>query len=388
MTATTPRFAHFDFTSYLCTALSIPTHTITITPLTGGGMNITVRAVFEPPALLFPANGTVSTASPIVLTTLVLKHAPPFVVNDPTMACSPYRQTIEARALAFLAGEPIAQLKFDSVDGQHVLQVPRLLHHDAVADVLWMSDLGADSTVMQGWLLLPGTTPAHAAMAGKQVGLFLSTLWKNTGAPSAEVCSWFTNPYNRADEIMPRNAATVARCLGEIGLDAAEIEELVRRYREAFEDAEDEEACLGMRDLWMGSVLVDAEGVASLCDWEMFGRSSASEELGMLLGCTRGLMLAPSTAESARVAAKAFVDACLAVFVEEAGEMCTPRFKRRLILCFVRELGCMEDELEGEARLYMIRALSSMLRAAGSGVEDMKLELIEPEERQFMQAVL
>jgi len=135
-------------------------------------------------------------------------------------------------------------------------------------------------------------------------------------------------------------------------------------------------------------VLVDGGGWASLVDWEMFGRSSASEELGMLLGCIRGLMLNSSTAEPAKLAAEAFVEACLAVFGEEAAEMCTSRFKRRLILCFVRELGTTEDELEGEARLYMIRAVASMLRAGGTGVEDMNLELIEPEERHFLHSVL
>jgi len=122
------------------------------------------------------------------------------------------------------------------------------------------------------------------------------------------------------------------RGVGRDCVEAVEIEELVRQYREAFEDARDEEACLGMRDLWTGSVLVDAEAVASLCEWEMFGRSSASEELGMLLGCIRGLMLNPSMVQSARMAAETFVNARLAVFREEASEMCTPRSKRRLIL--------------------------------------------------------
>jgi len=108
----------------------------------------------------------------------------------------------------------------------------------------------------------------------------------------------------------------------------------------------------------------------------------------MLLGCIRGLMLNASTAKSAKLAAEAFVEVCLSVLMEEASELCAPRFKRRLILCFVRELGTTEDVLEGEARLYMIRAVASMLRAAGTGVEDMDLELIEPEERRFLQAVL
>jgi len=388
MTPPAPAPANFDFLSYLSTALSIPADTITITPLTGGGMNLTVRTLFTPPILF-----SLASANPPgtrLLTTIVLKHAPPFIVNDPTMPCSPYRQTIEARALAFLDGEPVADSMYmgEGNYGPIQLTVPKLLRHDAEANVLWMTDQGLDSTVMQEWLLLPGTKRKHAASAGRQVGRFLSSLWLETMNPSDEVCAWFANPYNRADEIMPRNAATVAQCLGEIGVDAVEIEELVRRYREAFEDATDEEACLGMRDLWMGSVLVDGGGWVSLVDWEMFGRSSASEELGMLLGCIRGLMLNSSTTKSAKLAAEAFVKACLSVFVEEAPEMCTPRFKRRMILCFVRELGTTEDELDGEARLYMIRAVASMLRAAGTGVEDMNLELIEPEERRFLQSVL
>jgi len=36
----------------------------------------------------------------------------------------------------------------------------------------------------------------------------------------------------------------------------------------------------------------------------------------------------------------------------------------------------------------MIRCVASMLHAAGLGIENLKLELIEPEERRFLQLVL
>ena len=41
------------------------------------------------------------------------------------------------------------------------------------------------------------------------------------------------------------------------------------------------EPCLGMVDFWPGNILINSQGDCALVDWEYFGRSAASSELGM-----------------------------------------------------------------------------------------------------------
>lgn len=267
----------FDFVAYLSAQLHIPADNIIIEPLAGGTTNLTVRARFSPPILLDDTSTT----------SIVLKYAPPYVASKPEFPMSPYRQTIEARALSFLAGkldDPSPKgkgqrkpINFKSVLGK--LQIPQLLRHDETADVIWISDLGG-MTSMPEWLAAPSTTPAHATRAGRELGRFLALLFAATRNPSKELAAIFHNPYDRHDDIMPYNHATVIRLLTEIG--APDAVELGERYKWSYKPPSQDCICLGICDLWMGSVLVDEEGNVGLCDWEMFSRSEGGAELGML----------------------------------------------------------------------------------------------------------
>ncbi|KAJ3168024.1 hypothetical protein HDU88_001972 [Geranomyces variabilis] len=354
----------FDFATYLQNNVHGST-TIKVDPLAGGGNNLTVRATFSPAAPIGDA----------LYTTIVLKYAPPYIASRPEISASVYRQTVEARALALLSEDTTSLL------GN--VRFPRLLKHDEAANVLWMTDL-AEMTCMPKWLALHDTTPALATKAGAELGRALANLWSRTRNPPSDVMSRFRTDRGPPAEIVAQNCATVFRLLDQV-VAARDAATLTERYKDAYKTPEPRESCLGIADLWMGSVLLGKDGDVALCDWEFFGQSDAGAELGMLLGSVRSLTLTASTPPSARVAAFAFVSSLLNSYMSFESATQKPNFLRRLLLAYVRELFCHEDEFEGQARLHAIQAWAQILRAAGPEAGDLNLKLIPEEEIEFFQ---
>ena len=101
LTPTHPFMALFDFAPYLSSFLSVPTKNIYIRPLLGGLSNFTVRATFTPPAQFRQSR---------ILSSVVLKYAPPFFAANPTQPMSFQRQVVEAQALTLLSGGLIASV--------------------------------------------------------------------------------------------------------------------------------------------------------------------------------------------------------------------------------------------------------------------------------------
>ena len=106
----------------------------TILPVTGGVVNVTLRAV--------KANDTdVHRGRFSNRRSLILKHAPPYIARlGPDVPMTQDRQLTEAQALALFLQSPQGLLQEIPVESQVI--VPELLYHDADASVLIMSDLG------------------------------------------------------------------------------------------------------------------------------------------------------------------------------------------------------------------------------------------------------
>ncbi len=119
----------FDFTPHLTALYSSTPYTTTA--LSGGLFNFTVRAHRTSP----PPNSP----SPQTPTTLILKHAPPYIATIGARApFSQSRQTTEATLLRLLtATGPLAHLGDTSN-----IRIPRVLSHDANANILALEDLG------------------------------------------------------------------------------------------------------------------------------------------------------------------------------------------------------------------------------------------------------
>lgn len=259
----------FDFSSYISSLLSLPQDQINIQVLAGGYTNVTVRATFTPPIHLSQLGHSQSFGS------VVLKYAPPFLATDPTQSLSVKRQVIEADALVLLSGTAIPAIaavleKFPN------LQIPELIHHDKERSVLWITDLGDTLTLFD--YLASDPAAQQIEQIATALGEFLAELFLATRNPSAETLS-HVSPDSSA-EAHSLLISAVRKVL--TGADMSDAEQLAARVECSLQNGNTVEPCLGMVDFWPGSILINAHGNCGLVDWEYFGLSSASGELGML----------------------------------------------------------------------------------------------------------
>jgi len=255
----------FDFSSYLKSVLSVTPHEIQ--QLTGGLMNLTIRVSFTPPANLF-RSGYLSSA--------ILKHAPPFMAADPTQPMSVHRQVIEAQALILLSGCSIPAIS-EVLSKFPTLRIPKLIHHDAERHVLWMTDLGETQTLSQ--YLTSDPLMHDIERIATSFGAFLAELFRATRDPSDDTVTLVAHPSHTA-ETNSFLISVTKRVLTTAGIANAEL--LAERVNQALQSNGTVEPCLGMVDLWPGNILIDSHSNVGLVDWEYFGLSTASSELGML----------------------------------------------------------------------------------------------------------
>jgi len=287
----------FDFTTYLQDHLGAgrgsdqaPGGHFTVEILTGGLMNHTARVKFASP-LLDIGGARVEKGG---IQSAILKHAPPYIAADPNQPMSVDRQLTEKKALQILSGDdptfPHIQAvvnRYRQAGEMHTsvqLEIPRYIWHDTENDVLWIEDLGKMKTLSQILLLDAAIEAAHIQEFAIVLGGFLSELFQATANPPEPWIAQTTSP-NSLSLYHYLTGMVVKNCR-EIG-NITEAEALVLSERAGnalLAKAEAEDVCLGMVDFWPGNILVELGefGRCGLIDWEYFGLTSASSELGML----------------------------------------------------------------------------------------------------------
>jgi hypothetical protein len=207
---------------------------------------------------------------------VVLKYAPPFMAADPTQPMSVHRQVIEAEALILLSGCSMPAIS-EVLSKFPTLRIPEFIHHDSERNVLWMTDLGETQTLSQ---YLTSDPPLHdIERIATTLGEFLAELFAATRNPSIDTLSLVSNPSHTA-ETYSFLVSTTKKVLTTAGITNAEL--LAERVNRALQSNGTVEPCLGMADLWPGNIIIDSHRNVGLVDWEYFGLSTASSELGML----------------------------------------------------------------------------------------------------------
>ena len=121
-------------------------------PLTGGVVNITIRASKHGSDIdngKFPGRQS-----------LVLKHAPPYIAGSAEQApMTQYRQTVEADALGLFC--PCTEHHIHATSYSSCVSVPAVLHHDTKAHVLVLADLGQ----------LPNLSDVFGDLGGQTFGI-------------------------------------------------------------------------------------------------------------------------------------------------------------------------------------------------------------------------
>src|SRR5882757_7416191 len=177
----------FDFTTHLSKLFSIPPSYITIQYLTGGLLNVAVRASFTPPVDLTQFGHSHSVPS------VVLKYAPPYIASEPDVPLSTIRQEIEAHALILLDPKSESPLPVSSLFTKYPkVKIPRFIHHDYEDHVLIMTDLGSSILTIDNWLTQqPAPNPEDVERIATDLGHFLAEFVMTTSEPNLELLSLF-----------------------------------------------------------------------------------------------------------------------------------------------------------------------------------------------------
>jgi hypothetical protein len=268
----------FDFTTHLSKLLSIPPSQITIQVLTGGLTNVAVRASFTPPVDLTRFGHPQSVPS------VVLKYAPPYMISDPSVPCSTIRQDIEARALVLLDPNSASPLPVSSLFTKYTnVKIPRLIHHDYEERVLIMTDLGSSAVTIDEWLAQEppqAPLPEDVERIATDLGRFLGEFVIATSNPNVELLSLLQLPSN-SDSIQ-QYIVYMVNNLKDVLRSVPDVDVLTKRVEDAAKDFRKRDSCLGMVDLWSNNILINSDKNLSLLDWEYFGWSNASWEMGLL----------------------------------------------------------------------------------------------------------
>ncbi|KAG8893947.1 hypothetical protein FRC00_009785 [Tulasnella sp. 408] len=244
----------FDFIRYLIDILSIPPEDFEVEILLGSYTNLTARATFKSP---FSLPSSFGHTDPIQ--SVILKFAKPFMHALPSYAVPMSRQTVKAKALQILGGEELEGVVQAVLARSRPLKVPKLVFHDTDNHVIWMTDLGR-SRILSDYILY-GSPQATA-----------------TKNPSSSITGSLADSRHLMEFLTSQTEQVATELPGGV---TPEIAALLERMRSALDREVHPEQCLGMVDLWPGSVLIDDKGVCGLVDWEHFGLTDPGTDLGM-----------------------------------------------------------------------------------------------------------
>ncbi|DAA79707.1 TPA_exp: Uncharacterized protein A8136_0480 [Trichophyton benhamiae CBS 112371] len=263
----------FDFDSYFMQL--DPLNSWTVKRLTGGLVNLTVRATKNKYA--GRENETASQPGQLEgCQSLILKYAPPFVASVGEAApFDQIRQNVEKNALALFSapdGPLLSMLTETSV------RVPSLVFHDEKSHILVLEDLGALpplsdllsiswlSSHYPEWPSLSGSyfleDRSLCLSAGAKFGQFFAILHDKGTLNSIK--SYGCDPNlarfkNNSMREVVRDAAvsTMRRYL--VQFNCVEAEKLSHAIEEDFERQEewDGERCFSVGDLWPGGILIE-----------------------------------------------------------------------------------------------------------------------------------
>ncbi|KAK7032278.1 hypothetical protein VNI00_013237 [Paramarasmius palmivorus] len=249
-----------------------PTVSYSIIPLTGDLINNTVRAT----KLQGAATGTFPGHSSIVL-----KHAPPFVASVGEDApFSVFRQVVEARALEILANAQVIQ----EVQRNQNVSIPSVLYRDDARHVLAITDLGDDLSTIDRWfndinnqINQTDAAKEQAASIGRRLGIFLATV-HNLSVPESSLQS-LDNLETR--EVIRRDVVDrVSGVMETFQIQPGEALLLKTMMEAELDDENQERWVMSVGDLWVGSVLISPNGErVAVVDWEFAGRGRPLQDM-------------------------------------------------------------------------------------------------------------
>ncbi|KAH6705237.1 hypothetical protein BKA61DRAFT_739656 [Leptodontidium sp. MPI-SDFR-AT-0119] len=304
-------FNHEDFFGAYLSEID-PSQSYVIEAVTGGLVNWTSRATKLPCSSPGKFGNHKS---------LILKYAPPYIAAIGESAkFSPYRQTIEAQALALFG--PSGNVP--NVAAQSQISVPDLLHYDASAHVLIMSDLGRlhnltqrlhslqTQSLVSTLKSLTQELEVSYSQIGTRLGSFFAALHSQSTISTigSSRLSIFQNPDART-AVYENNVAPIEEFLHHYSFE--DSAELAARVTADFH-AIDGNQVFSFGDAWSGAVILsndegpDSQPTTGVVDWEFanIGRG-LNGDMAQLLADLHSYLLEYAPGEVTYVAVKALM---------------------------------------------------------------------------------
>ncbi|KAF8633269.1 hypothetical protein AX17_004444 [Amanita inopinata Kibby_2008] len=245
-----------------------------IVRLTGGLVNLTVRAAVKKP----------STSSEL---TVIMKYAPPFVA-----ASHGNVPLVESRALSLLAETPSVKQSLTKLR----VRIPEPFWLDEHEHILAMRDLGKELVTVDDWLCpLLGLPPNSqtCTSVGDRLGEALAIIHTDELLQNNVKWEAFVNPDISdiiASEVVGKIKDTLIKHLSEADASgtkeaektAAIISEIIQKEYQSTEAVKMKMFSSG--DLWIGSILLGpgADPEIGVIDWEFAGAGRPLQDVGQL----------------------------------------------------------------------------------------------------------
>jgi len=194
---------------------------------------------------------------------VIVKHAPPHIANDPETPLDADRILIEARCLtAFAPGGILSDL------ANSAIRPPRPLDVNPQGHVLIMEDVG-DHPTLDRWARTHDSSDSEVSSVGRILGTFLGSLHAETVDRPPLSTSFDNRPMQETRLAVQYEAASAMLRRG--GVDDADT--LGERARTLGRRLLAPGRCLIMGDLWPRSVLIPGADLR-IIDWELahYGR--------------------------------------------------------------------------------------------------------------------
>jgi hypothetical protein len=134
---------------------------------------------------------------------------------------------------------------------------------------------------MDDWLTQePAPEHEDVEHIAKDLGRFLAEFVVLTREPNIELLSLFPSNSSLINQTGIYQINNLKTVFLSHGVPDADI--LIKRVEDAMKDYWNFELCLGMVDLWRNNIFIDSNKNICLVDWEYFGLSNASHEMGLL----------------------------------------------------------------------------------------------------------
>ncbi|KAJ7114572.1 kinase-like domain-containing protein, partial [Mycena crocata] len=242
-----------------------------VSALSGGSSNFTYRL-----HLATPHGGH---------TTLVMKHARPYVARSVDIPFAIERQAFEAKALEKIT---------EGLDCGPLAAVPGMHHFDKTAHVIIMDDCGEDSLNLKQLMLTATPSSAVAREIGLALGEFLGRLhsWGtvdpsmldffDSNEQAKKLTAWVT--YGRIISTLTTDDIPAVALLPE-SVSECDLDDIRAIIAERTPEILTSRATLTMGDFWTGNIMVslDADGALErvyIIDWELAKPGLAALDVG------------------------------------------------------------------------------------------------------------